>query len=105
MADFAVTGQIWVYLRSRPWNSRAGGDLDGLVVSSPATQSDQVPHMPNLDLEVDNTNRSYWIDVASAAADAAGELCVYSIHVVYIPRLFADGFESGDTGDWSSANP
>ena len=105
VADFAVTGQLWAYFRSRPWNSRAIGDTHNLVVTSPAIQADQVLNMFNVNREVDNTNRSYWIDVATAAADAAGELCVYSVHVVYIPRLFADGFESGNTGDWSTAIP
>jgi len=61
--------------------------------------------MFNLDLDVDNTNRTYWIDVAPAAAGIAGELCVYSVHVVYSLQIFADGFESGDTSAWSSSSP
>ena len=102
VADFAPTGMLWVYLRSRPWNSRASGDTEAFVISSNDSQSDQVLNLMNLNLEVDNTTRSYWLDIAPAAADIPGELCVYGIHVVYIPGIFADGFESGDTTAWSS---
>ena len=105
VADFADTGQLWIYLYRRRWNSRDPGDLMAFRISSNLTLSDQVINMPNLNHEVDNTNYSYWIDVETRGTYTPGALCVYSIHVPYIPRLFADGFESGDTGDWTSSIP
>jgi hypothetical protein len=101
VAHFTPVGGIWAQLRSRPWNSRDLGDIE-VQVGATVAQSDQVLNMQNLNLEVDNTTTSYWIDVTPSAAANPGEVCVYGVHVAYIPYIFTDGFESGDTAAWSS---
>jgi len=103
VADFSFTGDFIIYLRSRPWNSRAQGDIEEQTSSSNLIQSDQLFFMTNIDLEVNNTTTSYWIDVTPAGPVIQEDMCVYGINVAYTPFIFTDGFESGNTTAWSGA--
>jgi hypothetical protein len=104
VADFADTSDFRMLLRSRPWNSRERGDIEAQVWSSNLSQSDQTFYMQAVNLTIDNTTTSYWIEANPGVPVIQEEVCVYGIHVNFLTSdLFSDGFESGDTDAWSSA--
>lgn len=86
VADFASTGNLYVSLRSRPWNSRIGNDPT-LASTSSTANGDQTLNMTGLNVNVDNQLKQYWVDVApdNSVVPYAdhGSLCVYGVQVTY----------------------
>jgi hypothetical protein len=83
VADFNSTGVMWIYLRSRPWNSRDSGTTLRWTLTDNTTNSDKTVSMTNINEDVDNGTTEYWIDVSPANGADPGQLCVYGIQVVY----------------------
>ena len=84
IADYYSGGSMWVYLRSRPWNSRDFGDTLGFALTPVGgSGADQVIHMENLDIDVNNATTQYWIDMSPQNSANPGQLCVYSLQVQY----------------------
>lgn len=82
VADFNPSGALWVYLRSRPWNSRQAGTTLGFTLTS-TSLSDQTVNISSLDVNVNNQTTEYWIDVSPQNSADPGQLCVYGIQVTY----------------------
>ena len=83
VADFNPTGVMWVYLRSRPWNSRDAGTTLDFTLTDNTTNSDKSIDMGTVDVTVDNGTTEYWIDVSPENSSDPGQLCVYGIQVTY----------------------
>lgn len=83
VADFNPTGVMWVYLRSRPWNSRDAGTTLDLTLTDNATNNDKSIDMGTTNVTVDNETTEYWIDVSPQNSSDPGQLCVYGIQVTY----------------------
>jgi hypothetical protein len=83
VADFNPAGNIWAYLRSRPWNSRNAGTTLDFVFTDNATDNDKSINMGTLNVAVDNETTEYWIDVSPQNSMSPGQLCVYGIQVIY----------------------
>lgn len=83
IADYNPTGVAWVYLRSRPWNSRDSGDLEGVTLTDNSSSGDKTINMGSLNLTINNATTEYWIDISPQNSANPGQLCVYSVHVTY----------------------
>jgi hypothetical protein len=84
IADFHSGGSMFAYLRSRNWNSRDFGDTLGLALTSPGgTGSDELIHIDGLNVAIDNSAKSYWLDLSPQNSADPGQLCVYSVQIVY----------------------
>lgn len=84
VADFNPTGVMWVYLRSRNWNSRDAGTTLSLTLTDNTTNNDRTITMtPSGGVNVNNQTTEYWIDVSPQNSASPGQLCVYGIQVTY----------------------
>jgi len=83
IADYNPTGVMWVYLRSRPWNSRNVGTTLDLTLTDNTSNQDKLIDMGAVDVTVNNATTEYWIDVSPQNSALPGQLCVYGIHVTY----------------------
>lgn len=83
VADFNPTGVLWIYLRSRPWNSRDSGDTLGFTLTDNTSNNDKTVNITGLNVNVDNQTTEYWIDVSPQNSADPSQLCVYGIQVTY----------------------
>lgn len=84
VADFNPSGVMWIYLRSRPWDSREAGDTLGFTLTDDVTNNDRLITMtPSGGVEIDNATTQYWIDISPVNGTDPGQLCVYSLQVSY----------------------
>jgi len=83
LADFNNPGSLFLYLHSRPWNSRDGGTLEAIKVSPAADVGDYQIDMDPVDVTINNQTTEYWISVSPTNNDFPGQLCVYGIQVTY----------------------
>lgn len=83
LADFNPSGSMWIYLRSRPWNSRSNGTTERFTLSPTAAPGDTQIEMNAVGLTVNNQTTEYWIDVSPQNSSLPGQLCVYGIQVTY----------------------
>ena len=83
LADYNPSGVMWVYLRSRPWNSRNVGTTVDFTLSDNSGNEDKVINMGTMNVTVNNSTTEYWIDVSPQNSASPGQLCVYGIHVTY----------------------
>jgi hypothetical protein len=83
VADFNSTGVLWVFLRSRRWNSREAGTTLDFTLTDNTTDNDKSINMGTLNVNVNNQTTEYWIDVSPTNGTDPGQLCVYGIQVAY----------------------
>ena len=84
IADFHSGGSMWAYLRSLNWNSRSFGDTHGLAITPVGgAGQDELIHMNDLNIDVNNALKQYWVDLSPQNSADPGQLCVYSIQVTY----------------------
>jgi len=84
VADFNLTGTMYVHMMSRPWNSRqAGTDFAGSIGTSSGAGGDQTISRTGITTVVNNETTEYWIDVLPVNSANPGEMCVYGIQVTY----------------------
>lgn len=106
VADFNPTGVIWASLRTRQWNSNNEPTSLGFTLTDNTSSNDKQVNINNLNIQIDNRNKVYWVDVSPENSSDPGQLCVYGIQVTYDCTdcvLFADGFESDTVNAWSSS--
>lgn len=63
VADYNPSGVMWIYLRSRPWNSRDAGTTVSFTLTDNTTNSDKTVSITGINKKVDNSTTEYWIDV------------------------------------------
>lgn len=83
IADFNATGNAYLHMVSRPWNSRdSGSDFAGSIGTS-GTSSDEFISRTGISTVVNNATTQYWIEITPVNSADPGQLCVYSIRVTY----------------------
>lgn len=88
-----------IYLHETQFGS-FGADTEIVHLESSGSSSTlQYPADYNLDMACDPANKMYWVEAFLPADD----IKLYSVHFFFADKvLFADGFESGTTGRWST---
>jgi len=83
VADFNSSGNMFVHMVSRPWNSTQNGSdfVSGIGTSGAA--GNQTITRTGINEVVNNQTTQYWIDVIPVNSANPGELCVYGIRVTY----------------------
>ncbi len=83
VADFNSSGSLWMNLYSKNWNSRDYGDMKSFTLTPVGNVGDTTVTISNLNWNIDNNNKVYWIDISPQNSADPGQLCVYSIKVEY----------------------